>query len=96
MLEPSAFFWRQSRHFGRCGYSWSQQLLIKKHYLAEFRSVRGGLHRPGRGPSVTGPGAKRIIKNRPFETIEEVVQQGVLPEEILDRVKDQLVDKPAM
>jgi DNA uptake protein ComE-like DNA-binding protein len=49
--------------------------------------------------SVHGVGkgtAKKIISNRPYETVEEVVQEGVLPEEIVDRIKAQLVDKPAM
>jgi gas vesicle protein len=47
--------------------------------------------------SVEGVGkgtANRIIKNRPYETEEEVLQEGVLPEEILERVKEQLVDEP--
>jgi DNA uptake protein ComE-like DNA-binding protein len=49
--------------------------------------------------SVDGIGkgtAKKIISNRPYETVEEVVQEGVLPEEIVDRIKEQLVDKPAV
>jgi DNA uptake protein ComE-like DNA-binding protein len=48
--------------------------------------------------SVDGIGkgtAKRIINNRPYETRAEVVQAGVA-EEILDRVKEQLIDKPAI
>jgi hypothetical protein len=48
--------------------------------------------------SVDGIGkgtANRIINNRPYETSTEVVQVGVLPEEMLDRVKEQLLDKPA-
>jgi DNA uptake protein ComE-like DNA-binding protein len=49
--------------------------------------------------SVDGVGkgtAKKIIVNGPYETVEEVVQEGVLPEETVDRIKEQLVDKPAM
>jgi DNA uptake protein ComE-like DNA-binding protein len=49
--------------------------------------------------SVDGIGkgtAKKIISNRPYETVEEVVQEGVLPEEIVDRIKEQLVAKPAV
>ena len=49
--------------------------------------------------SVDGIGkgtAKRIIQNRPYETIEEVVQEGVVEKEILDRVKEQLMEKPAV
>jgi DNA uptake protein ComE-like DNA-binding protein len=49
--------------------------------------------------SVDGIGngtAKKIISNRPYETVEEVVQEGVLPEEIVDRIKEQLVDKTAV
>lgn len=46
--------------------------------------------------SVDGIGkgtANRIIKNRPYETVEEVVQEGILPEVIVERVKEQLVEK---
>jgi DNA uptake protein ComE-like DNA-binding protein len=46
--------------------------------------------------SVPGIGkgtAKRIIENRPYETKEEVLEEGVVPEAILDRIKEQLVDK---
>jgi DNA uptake protein ComE-like DNA-binding protein len=46
--------------------------------------------------SVDGIGkgtANRIIKNRPYETVEEVVQEGILPEEIVERVREQLVEK---
>ncbi len=46
--------------------------------------------------SVEGAGkgtANRIIKNRPYETEEEVLQENVSPEEILERVKEQLVDE---
>jgi DNA uptake protein ComE-like DNA-binding protein len=49
--------------------------------------------------SVEGIGkgtAKRIVANRPYETVEEVVQEGVLPEQIVERVKEQLVDKSAI
>jgi gas vesicle protein len=46
--------------------------------------------------SVDGIGkgtANRIIKNRPYETVEEVLQEGILPEVIVERVKEQLVEK---
>jgi DNA uptake protein ComE-like DNA-binding protein len=46
--------------------------------------------------SVDGIGkgtANRIIKNRPYETVEEVVQEGILAEEIVERVKEQLLEK---
>ena len=49
--------------------------------------------------SVEGIGkgtAKRIVTNRPYETLEEVVQEGILPEQIVERVKEQLVDKSAI
>lgn len=45
--------------------------------------------------SVDGIGkgrAKRIIKNRPYENGKQVVQEGVLPEETLEKLKEQLVD----
>lgn len=46
--------------------------------------------------SVEGIGkgtAKRIVMNRPYETVEEVVQEGILPEQLVERVKEQLVHK---
>jgi DNA uptake protein ComE-like DNA-binding protein len=49
--------------------------------------------------SVEGIGkgiAKRIVTNRPYETVEEVVQEGILPEQMVERVKEQLVGKPAL
>ena len=49
--------------------------------------------------SVDGIGkgtAKKIISNRAYQTVEEVLQEGVLPEEIVDRIKEQLIDKPAV
>jgi len=44
-------------------------------------------------PGIGKATAKRIIKNRPYETEEEVIEEGVLPEKILERVKEQLVDE---
>ena len=44
--------------------------------------------------SVDGIGdvtAKRIIRNRPYESAEEAVQNEVVPEETLEKVKEQLV-----
>ena len=35
---------------------------------------------------------KRIIKNRPYGMEEEVLEEGVLPDAILGRVKEQLND----
>ena len=46
--------------------------------------------------SVQGIGkatAKRIIKNRPYESAEEVLEEGVLPEKTLEKVKEELVEK---
>jgi DNA uptake protein ComE-like DNA-binding protein len=46
--------------------------------------------------SVNGIGkgtATRIMKHRPYESAEQVLQEGVLPEETLERVKEQLIDK---
>ena len=45
--------------------------------------------------SVDGIGdvtAKRIIRNRPYETAEEAVQEEVIPEATLEKVKEQLVE----
>ena len=44
--------------------------------------------------SVDGIGdvtAKRIIRNRPYESAEEAVQEEVVPETTLEKVKEQLV-----
>jgi len=45
-------------------------------------------------PGIGKATAKRIIRNRPYENDEEVLQEGVLPEKTLERVKEELVDKP--
>jgi gas vesicle protein len=48
--------------------------------------------------SVTGIGdvtAKRIIKHRPYSSAEEAVREEVIPEETLEKVKEQLVDRNA-
>jgi DNA uptake protein ComE-like DNA-binding protein len=44
-------------------------------------------------PGIGKATAKRIIRNRPYENEEEVLQEGVLPEETLERVKEELLDK---
>jgi len=44
--------------------------------------------------SVKGIGdvtAKRIIKNRPFESAEEVLEKNVVPEPVLENIKQKLV-----
>jgi DNA uptake protein ComE-like DNA-binding protein len=46
--------------------------------------------------SVEGIGdvtAKRIIRNRPYESAEEAVQEEVVPEATLEKVKEQLVER---
>ena len=44
-------------------------------------------------PGIGKATAKRIIRQRPYESEEEVVQEGVLPEKTLERVKEELLDK---
>jgi len=44
---------------------------------------------PGIGPAT----AKRIMRHRPYESEEEALQEGVLPETTLERVKEELVEK---
>lgn len=44
---------------------------------------------PGIGPAT----AKRIIRHRPYESEEEVLQEGIMPEKTLERVKEDLVEK---
>jgi hypothetical protein len=36
---------------------------------------------------------KRIIKNRPYKSVEEVIEKEVVPETTLDNVKTELVEK---
>ena len=46
--------------------------------------------------SVQGIGkatAKRIIKNRPYKSVDEVIEREVVPETTLDNVKTKLVEK---
>ena len=46
--------------------------------------------------SVQGIGnmtAKRIIKNRPCSSVDEVIEKEVVPEQTLDNVKTQLTEK---
>ena len=46
--------------------------------------------------SVQGIGkatAKRIIKNRPYKSVDEVIEKEVVPETTLDNVKTELVEK---
>jgi DNA uptake protein ComE-like DNA-binding protein len=45
-------------------------------------------------PGIGRATAKRIIRNRPYENEEEVLQEGVLPEKTLERVKEELIEKP--
>jgi DNA uptake protein ComE-like DNA-binding protein len=35
--------------------------------------------------------AKRIIRNRPYDSAEEAVQEEVIPDATLEKVKEQLV-----
>lgn len=45
-------------------------------------------------PGIGKATAKRIIRNRPYQDDEEVLEEGVLPEKTLERVKEVLVEKP--
>jgi DNA uptake protein ComE-like DNA-binding protein len=77
------------------------QPLSVNQELPESTSVADVLNTASKNElmSVDGIGkgtAKRIIQNRPYETIEEVVQEGVVEKEILERVKEQLIEKPAV
>jgi len=70
----------------------------QSQHLPESEAVAEVLNTAGRDElmSVDGIGkatAKRIIKNRPYETEEEVLEVGVIPEETLDRLKEQLADR---
>jgi DNA uptake protein ComE-like DNA-binding protein len=43
-------------------------------------------------PGIGKATAKRIIRHRPYDSEEEVLQEGVLPEKTLERVKQELVE----
>ena len=43
-------------------------------------------------PGIGKATAKRIIKHRPYQSEEEVLEEGVLPEKTLERVKEELVE----
>ncbi len=45
-------------------------------------------------PGIGKATAKRIIRNLPYENEEEILQEGVLPEKVLERVKEELLEKP--
>jgi DNA uptake protein ComE-like DNA-binding protein len=44
-------------------------------------------------PGIGKATAKRIIKHRPYQSEEEVLEEGVLPEKTLERVKEELVER---
>lgn len=44
-------------------------------------------------PGIGKATAKRIIRHRPYDSEEEVLQEGVLPEKTLERVKEELLEK---
>jgi DNA uptake protein ComE-like DNA-binding protein len=44
-------------------------------------------------PGIGKATAKRIMKHRPYQTEEEVLEEGVLPEKTLERVKEELVER---
>jgi DNA uptake protein ComE-like DNA-binding protein len=43
-------------------------------------------------PGIGKATAKRIMKHRPYKSEEEVVEEGVLPEKTLERVKEELIE----
>ena len=44
-------------------------------------------------PGIGKATAKRIMKHRPYQSEEEVIEEGVLPEKTLERVKEELVER---
>ncbi len=76
----------------------SPELSIRQQLEEEDEAVAEVLNTAKRDElmSVKGIGratAKRIIKNRPYHNEEEVLEEGVLKEELLEKVKEELVDK---
>jgi|1186.fasta_scaffold67463_2 gas vesicle protein len=49
----------------------------------ELRSI------PGIGKAT----ADKIVENRPYETEEQVLEEGILPEKTIEKVKEQLVEE---
>jgi len=43
-------------------------------------------------PGIGRATAKRIIKNRPYQAEEEILEKGVMPEKTLERAKEQLLN----
>ena len=71
---------------------------LKLNLGAESKAIAAVLNSADRHElmSVNGIGkttATRILKHRPFDSAEEVLQEGVLPEETLEHVKDELLHK---
>jgi DNA uptake protein ComE-like DNA-binding protein len=71
---------------------------IRSEVDAESEEVAEVLNTAKRDELMSVPGigkatVKRIIKHRPYESEEEVLQEGVLPEKTLERVKEELVEK---
>ena len=76
----------------------TQEMTPAAEATAESEAVAELMNTARRDELMEVPGigrgtAKRIIKNRPYGTEEEVLENGVLPEATLERVKEQLVDK---
>jgi competence protein ComEA len=76
----------------------TQEMTPAAEATAESEAVAELMNTARRDELMEVPGigrgtAKRIIKNRPYGTEEEVLEKGVLPEATLERVKEQLVDK---
>ena len=76
----------------------TQEMTPAAEATAESEAVAELMNTARRDELMEVPGigrgtAKRIIKNRPYGSEEEVLEKGVLPEATLERVKEQLVDK---
>jgi DNA uptake protein ComE-like DNA-binding protein len=65
--------------------------------IPESEAVAEVLNTAGKHELMSVPGigrgtAKRIVEHRPYENKEEVLQEGILPEAILERIEEKLVD----
>ena len=88
----------QDRQTGSPETDGSEEFQEEQQQMPQSEAVAEVLHTAKRDDLRSVPGigratAKRIIKNRPYQSGEEVLEEGVLPEKTLEKVKEELVEK---